>query len=271
MLELNRYGVIKEFLSGSAKFEVPIDKAYFPNTSERCIEVPYIFSNIKNAKRILDIGISLSDPIYFSGLILLAEMGCELHALDIVPIEKVANRFLAFDQNLLRKINFTVSDVRKIPFKNDYFDLVLCVSVLEHVGFDKFIDAEDTVFDRPIERDVFSFEYNSISEDILSLNEMLRTVKPGGRLLVTVPFGHGGIFTFRDSKGRFATQLEYNKEKWIRLKDSVQYDSLISERCFQMSAIIGWREVSVGTSFNPRLHSSDDVDQGVLCVEFVKK
>lgn len=54
------------------------------------------------------------------------------------------------------------SDITSIPVNNNSFDVILCTEVLEHVP-----------------------------EPILALKEMVRIVKPGGRLLITAPLGSG--------------------------------------------------------------------------------
>jgi len=55
-----------------------------------------------------------------------------------------------------------VSDICKIPVPDNSFDVILCTEVLEHVA-----------------------------EPIEALREMLRIVRPGGRILITAPLGSG--------------------------------------------------------------------------------
>jgi FkbM family methyltransferase len=54
------------------------------------------------------------------------------------------------------------SDITRIPAPDDFFDVILCTEVLEHV-----------------------------TEPIEALREMARLVKPGGRLMITAPLGSG--------------------------------------------------------------------------------
>ena len=53
---------------------------------------------------------------------------------------------------------FTVGDITAIDYADGFFDLVLCLSVLEH-----------------------------IAEDQVALDELIRVTKPGGQLIISVP------------------------------------------------------------------------------------
>ena len=72
------------------------------------------------------------------------------------------------------------ADVRELPFGEGAFDLVLCVSTLEHVGADNTgygLDAEDDEASR-----------------LTALRELRRVLTPRGRLLITVPCGGPGDY-----------------------------------------------------------------------------
>ena len=271
MIDVNKYGNINNYLNSNDNFNIPNDTVYFPGDSERCVEIPFVFSKIGGERTILDIGVSLSDAVYFYGLLLLSESGVDLHALDIVPIEKVMSRFTEFDQNPIRKIKFSVGDIRECSLEPDSFDIVLCVSVLEHIGFDKYIEAQDTVFDRPFENYKSFPDFYAWKEDHKAINQMMKLVKPGGRILLTVPFGVGGVFSSKDSKRRYATHLEYNLKKWEDLKSSIEYGVIIEERCFKVFPATGWREVPIDTQFDEFHLSEKYMDEGVLCVEIRRK
>lgn len=269
MSMFDKYGPVERFLD-STDFRIPEHGPYFPGCSERCVEIPFVFSRVSAPGRVLDVGVSLSDPEYFHGLLQLMRRGVELHASDIVPIDRVLNRFSQFDAAQVARIAFSQDDIRESAFPSDFFDAVLCVSMLEHVGFDTYILAEDTVFDRPL-TDYESFpNFLSWNEDARALNEMLRILRPGGRLLLTVPYGWGGVYSTRDSKGRYAAHLEYNKAKWDGLKASLRLPARVQERVFQHFDEAGWREVAPDAPFAKRGPDERYTDQGVLCVEIEK-
>ena len=138
------------------------------------------------------------------------------------------------------------------------------------MGFDKYIIADDTVFDRPFENYTSFPDFYSWDEDTKAINQMLRVLKPGGKLLLTIPFGAGGVHSSIDSKGRYAAHLSYNMRKWDMLKSSLNYPVTIEERCFKMFEVIGWREVPIDSHFSKTYSATQYIDEGVLCAEIYK-
>jgi O-antigen chain-terminating methyltransferase len=70
----------------------------------------------------------------------------------------------------------TRADVRRMPYATDVFDLIWCVSTIEHVGRD------NTRYGLPPEPP-------DPDADLVTLNEMARVLQPFGRLLISVPLG----------------------------------------------------------------------------------
>ena len=70
-------------------------------------------------------------------------------------------------------------DLRAIPFRDAWFDEIVCISTLEHVGLDNTrIYTKDS-----------AFRQDNASEFGIVLAELRRVLKPGGQLLLTVPYG----------------------------------------------------------------------------------
>ena len=131
-----------------------------PPGDERAIEIPWALARARGAKRILDAGSAFAEPAYLAALVALG--ADELFAVDLAP-EKVPG------------IRAVVADLRDLPFEDGSFDLALCISTIEHVGFD------NTVYGIDAERD---------EEGIAAaLGELRRVLAPDGRLVVTVPTG----------------------------------------------------------------------------------
>jgi O-antigen chain-terminating methyltransferase len=126
---------------------------------ERAIEIPWALSRLGGAERVLDLGTANAEPAYVAAL--LAAGPRELVAADLVAAE-------------VPGLKTVVADVRDLPFPDRSFDLVLCVSTLEHVGRDNRVYGVDADSGGGIET---------------ALDELRRVLDRRGRLVVTVPCG----------------------------------------------------------------------------------
>jgi O-antigen chain-terminating methyltransferase len=101
------------------------------------------------------------------------------------------------------------------------FDIIWCVSTLEHVGMDNSVYTENFVR-RP-------------GMDAAALDEMIRLLAPGGMLLVTVPFG------LYEDHGWFKN---YDRASWGDLLSGVRTKVDISELYFGYDPHRGWEAVA---------------------------
>lgn len=92
---------------------------YAGNFTERIVEYPLVFSHLPKTKaKILDVGCRYSLlPIQ------LASMGHQVYGIDLFDYRKRHPNF-----------SFFKGDSLKPPFKKEFFDVVIAVSTVEHIG-----------------------------------------------------------------------------------------------------------------------------------------
>ena len=97
-----------------------------------------------------------------------------------------------------RGIEYVYADVRKLPFADSAFDVVACISTLEHIGMDntRYGGAARAHGDVG-------------TETRAAFAELLRVLAPGGTLYASVPFGA------REDHG------------WLRQLDQADLDDLL--------------------------------------------
>jgi SAM-dependent methyltransferase len=75
-------------------------------------------------------------------------------------------------------ISYTFQDLRHTCFRDAFFDQVVSLSTLEHVGLD---NARFYTNGAPVERDPTGY--------VTAVREMARILRPGGRLYLSLPYG----------------------------------------------------------------------------------
>jgi SAM-dependent methyltransferase len=169
-------------------------------STERVVEIPWVLSRWKGEKRVLDIGTAFGLPLYMHELLRLG--ASELHGVDVALVK-------------IDGVKMTQADVRNMPFPDSWFELVTCISTLEHIGL------EDP-FGTPLAGET--------PGDVAALKEMARVLAKGGRILVTVPFG-------KLEHLRFMKQYDLNE--WDA---SIQRSGLeVVELDFYGYSASGWR------------------------------
>lgn len=135
-----------------------------PATDERVVEIPWVLARLRGS-RALEVGYAFAEPPYLAAL--LGTGFDELTGVDLADAT-------------VPGMSTVRADVRELPFDDGAFDLVLCVSTLEHVGADNTgygLEAEDDGQSRST-----------------ALRELRRVLAPDGRLLITVPCGEPGDY-----------------------------------------------------------------------------
>jgi O-antigen chain-terminating methyltransferase len=142
---------------------------YGAGKTERVIEIPWALSKYNGGRRVLEVGCSFAseNPEYIEGLLSLNIP--ELHGIDISSVE--APQFIK-----------KTADIRESGYDPGFFDFILCISTLEHVGKD------NAKHYQPI-AELSQDRASSLPPDAEALVEMFRILKANGKMIVTVPFG----------------------------------------------------------------------------------
>lgn len=132
-------------------------KARQPPCSDRYLEYPWMLKNINIKQgKLLDAGSSNSDLLRA-----FLPKTVEIHALNINIVKKKNTDII-----------FAREDLRKTNYPDNYFDCIICISVLEHVGVHGRYGSD-----------------NDETGDYKAVKEMSRILKKDGVLLLTVPYG----------------------------------------------------------------------------------
>lgn len=178
--------------------------SFFGYRTSRTVEYEFIMKNIASkGRRILDVG--------STGSLLplkLAKQGYNVYSID-------SRGYHECHPNL----TFVKGDILKHLFPDDFFDLVVCVSTIEHIGVGAYGDPQ--------------YE----GGDKLAVKEFGRILKEGGTLLLTTPFsGEYRVLPWMSSHERI---YDYN-----RLKNLFDGWEVQLEECYIPKKIRHWVKAS---------------------------
>jgi|Napbiome12C3dose_1001474.scaffolds.fasta_scaffold00008_68 SAM-dependent methyltransferase len=162
--------------------EEELEMQSYSGVTSRHFEYPFTISELvalsrkKKINKVLDAG-SYGSPL----ALMIASLGFNVVGADIIPWN------IQFPD-----YTHAVEDLKALTFKNDHFDLVTAVSTMEHCGLSRFGEQE-------IE-----------NGDIKGARELFRVLKPGGDLILTVPYARN--YSVYQNKHRI-----YDKKRFKRL------------------------------------------------------
>jgi SAM-dependent methyltransferase len=231
----------KQF-NGISDFGVGID--------ERIIEYPWIIANLKTGTTsILDAGSTFNHKIILEN-----------------PVIKTKNlSIFTYYPELINfndlRVSYIYSDLRDIPFRNQYFEEIVCHSTLEHIAMDNsmygYSNDTNLVEDK-------NYEYLKV------VDELNRVLKQDGILLITVPYG---CF---ENHGFFQ---QFDKEMIDQIKTSLTKHGTIEDFYFKYN-IGGWamstkKDCDNCKSYNPHTGVGKGTDnaahsRGICCLKFTK-
>jgi SAM-dependent methyltransferase len=145
---------------------------YGTGLDERMVEYPWVLSRLLPGEQlILDAGSTLNFP-WIADHPRLRDKRVVVY--NLAP------------EGVLKRPNFSYlyGDLRSTILRSDTFDAIVCISTLEHIGMD------NTIFYTADRR----FREADAGGYLAAMHEFRRVLRPGGRLLLTVPYGRGGAF-----------------------------------------------------------------------------
>lgn len=132
---------------------------------ERVVEYPWLLSRGLRG-RLLDAGSVLNHRHLLERV---------LPVVDAATIVTLSPEPVAFTG---LGVSYLYDDLRTLPLRDDWYDEVVCLSTIEHVGMD------NTVYGTSAPRST-----DPRAEAARALQELLRVVRPGGRIHLSVPYG----------------------------------------------------------------------------------
>jgi SAM-dependent methyltransferase len=189
----NKY--LAESISSPSTLEIflksnPLPSGYGFRLDARVVEIPWVLARVaRRTGRLLDAGSSLNYDF----------------VLTAPPLsnKKITIVTLSPEPTCLWKtgISYMFGDLRSLDFRDEWFDTIVCISTIEHVGMDNTFYAGEVEMAK--ERNPEDF--------VLAVKELKRVLKPGGVLYITFPFG------------------EYEDHGWFQQFDSKLLERLIEE------------------------------------------
>jgi len=243
---LRNSNLVNQFAKGviPEKFGIGFD--------ERIVEYPWIFSKLNKTKfsQILDAGSTFNfaeivNHEYFN------EQELTIFTFYPEPVNFIAKR-----------ISYVFGDLRKMPFQQNYYDQIICQSTIEHIDMDNSIYGYE--INKNEDTNKKSYEYLNVVE------ELIRVLNKGGKLLLTFPYGkfeHHGFFQ------------QFDAEMVSKIKEKLAVEGQFTDQYLQYFTN-DWKFSNASNcknsvSYNPHTGKGKGNDgaahcRAICCVEFIK-
>jgi SAM-dependent methyltransferase len=186
----------------------PLPSSYGFRVDARTVEIPWVLARVmQRSGQLLDAGSALNlDYVVTAPALANYKITIATLAPEAICLWNLG-------------ISYVFGDLRALDFRDDWFDAVVCISTIEHVGMDNALYAGQAENARRA----------SSRDHLRAVKELRRVLKPGGVLYITFPFGvyedHGWfqqfdaamadqlIATFNPSEAK-ETVFRYDPDGW---------------------------------------------------------
>jgi len=156
---------------------------------ERVVEIPWVINELKkNRGVLLDAGSTLNKFFIIDEI----QHFKKIFFTTLFPEKKYFNNL---------NISYTYEDLSELSFKDNFFDIITCISTLEHVGYDNSI----------YNYGKFTNKHNKVKSN-KKLNQVLqnlqRVLKKNGKIFISLPFGQ---------KSKFSNMQQFNSKDVKRI------------------------------------------------------
>lgn len=224
-----------------------LPRGYGFRLDERIVEYPWFFSRLRaGAGRLLDAGSVLNSEFLLEQAAL---QGKTIHICTLSPEQRCSWQ---------KGISYLYEDLRRLPYCDDLFDWIACLSTIEHVGMDNSLYTGEHSKEEP-----------RPTEYLGALLELKRVLKPGGTIYLSAPFGKAA------------------NHRWFQVFDQGMVEKMIEtfepredRRDYFLYHADGWRackpeEAAEATVFDVHSAKGYDVDfaaaaRAVVCLELRK-
>ncbi len=217
----------------------PLAAGYGVGIDERVVEYPWAFPHLFGSEGpILDAGSVMNfEPIV-------------KHPLVDPSRLTIAGLAIEKECHYSEGVSYQICDLRNLPFRNDWFEVTLCISTLEHIGMNNEIYGhEDETAAGAVQGGYLE-----------AVKELVRVTRPDGTIAITVPVG------------------KYEDHGFFHQFDRAMIDSLVavlrgfgsvSERYFRYRTegwkAASWSECEDSYSHNPQTGAGVGEDGAAHC------